>query len=72
VPREPKPVYVDLFSPLYVDSFIRMLRDAPHVDVTEMLPSIDETWLVDAANTSYCSELRIALTDPRHWHPEPY
>lgn len=72
VPREPKPVYVDLFSPLYVDSFVRLLRDAPHVDVSEMLPSLDETWLVDAAKTSYVSELRIAMTDPRHWHPEPY
>ncbi|WP_407741307.1 lantibiotic dehydratase [Hyalangium sp.] len=67
LPEEPKPLYLDLMSPLYVDIFCRKARDAAQVTLTEMLPSVDELWLVDGEGRRYTSELRFAAVDPKPW-----
>lgn len=67
LPEEPKPLYLDLMSPLYVDLFCRKAYDAGHVTLTEMLPSVDELWLVDGEGRRYTSELRFAAVDPKPW-----
>lgn len=67
ITTEKKPCYLDLESPIYVDTFCRLLRAAwesapgsASVSVSEMLPRIDQAWLGDAAGNLYTSELRIA------------
>ncbi|MGZ3457977.1 MAG: lantibiotic dehydratase, partial [Archangium sp.] len=67
LPEEPKPLYLDLMSPLYVDIFCRKALDAEQVTLTEMLPSVDELWLVDGEGRRYTSELRFAAVDPKPW-----
>ena len=66
-PTERKPCYLDLDSPIYVNVFAKTLRhldpDAP-VRIVEMLPRIDETWLVDINGTTYTSELRLVARRP--------
>lgn len=72
VPTEPKPMYVDLTSPLHVFSLGRAVRaafrelgpDAP-VSVTEPLPGPEHAWLPDAAGRRYHSELRLQIRDPQ-------
>lgn len=67
---EVKPFYVDFESPVYVEILAKMVRrvlasDKPGtpVVVSEMLPTIDQLWLPDAANQKYTSELRIVVVD---------
>jgi hypothetical protein len=67
---EPKPCYVDLDAPLYVDLLSKMVRKAAAgggpdcvVRLSEMLPRLDQAWLVDARGRHYTSELRIAALD---------
>lgn len=70
VPVERKPVYLDLHSPTLVDIFCKMVRrtldenpaDAT-VDITEMLPTTEQTWLTDAAGQRYTCELRVVAVD---------
>ncbi|WP_437573330.1 lantibiotic dehydratase [Sorangium sp. So ce887] len=69
VPEEPKPCYVDLESSVYVESFAKLVRKASAVSISEMLPSLDETWLVDAEGRAYTSELRMVAVDPEPWRP---
>jgi hypothetical protein len=69
VPEEPKPLFVDLESPIFIDMLSRILRKATSVTVTEMLPSIAETWLPDASGATYTCELRLVCVDPQHWEP---
>jgi hypothetical protein len=69
VPEEPKPVYVDLESPLYVELLARLARKASSLSFSEMLPGPDEAWLEDAAGDRYTSELRMAAVDPVPWRP---
>jgi len=65
---EVKPCYLDLDSPIFVDIFAKMLRNATapdeSVSVSEMLPSVDQAWLRDSAGELYTSELRIAAVEP--------
>jgi hypothetical protein len=67
--HEPKPVYLDFDSPLYVDVFVRLLkqagRPAESVRLVEMLPRADQSWLVDASGRRYASELRLVVPVPR-------
>ncbi len=70
VPTERKPAYLDLESLALVDVFCKMVRrmteaklDQATVDVTEMLPAMDQLWLRDAAGQCYNSELRIVAVD---------
>jgi hypothetical protein len=67
ISTEKKPCYLDLESPIYIDTFARLLRvsweaapGSASVSVSEMMPRIDQTWLSDAAGNLYTSELRIA------------
>jgi len=69
VPHEPKPFYLDLGSPIYIDIFVRYLTGATALGLSEMLPAHGELWLSDADGKSYTSELRFAAVDPRHWSP---
>jgi hypothetical protein len=69
VPEEQKPLYVDFSSPIFVESFRRIVRKASRLTVTEMLPTHDQCWLADSAGERYTSELRAALVDPRPWRP---
>jgi hypothetical protein len=52
-----------------VDSFLRMLRGAKAVTISEMLPAVDHTWLPDAQGHTYTSEFRIVAKDPEPWRP---
>jgi hypothetical protein len=71
VPHEPKPFYVDLASPIYIDDFVRYLTDATTLGLSEMLPASNELWLLDRDGNSYTSELRFAAVDPQRWSPMP-
>lgn len=69
---ETKPTFVDLTSPLLVDSLATMLRsaglsggDAVAVVLSEMLPDTDQAWVPDAGGARYVSELRLQIVDPQ-------
>jgi hypothetical protein len=76
-PVEAKPFYVDFDSPSLTRVLRRMARRSaeaygPEVTLrfTEMLPTPDQTWLLDAAGNRYASELRLVVTDLTRW-PSP-
>ncbi len=65
---ERKPLFVDFDSTLYVDLFAAAVRNCKDdhsgkITVSEMLPAIDQTWLPDANNRHYTSELRMVIVD---------
>jgi hypothetical protein len=61
---EPKPVYVDLHSPVSVDLLSKLARAGQDpVAVSEMLPGPAGAWLTDPDGDRYASELRFAATD---------
>jgi hypothetical protein len=68
--EEVKPVFVDFDSAIYVATLAKRLRAATSASVSEMLPSIDESWVTDNAGERYTAELRIAAVDPASWQPE--
>jgi len=78
-PAEPKPVYVDFASPVYVEVLAgavrRLLREAGpgsgSLTITEMLPTPDQAWLPDAAGNRYTAEFRITIVDDRRVPDEP-
>ena len=70
VPEEPKPFYVDFDSAPFVEGFSRICRKASAATVSEMLPSPGETWLADAAGSTYTSELRVVARDGKAF-PSP-
>src|SRR5205823_3589318 len=63
LPLEPKPIFVDLASPILVEILARFVRralaegaaEAPVV-LGELLPGLDRLWLTDAAGNRYTSE----------------
>jgi hypothetical protein len=70
VPIEPKPLYVDFDSPVYVEILAKAIRRTRENDktnstltVTEMLPTPDQVWLPDAQGRRYTSEFRIVAFD---------
>jgi hypothetical protein len=72
-PTEVKPFYVDFDSPIYVDIFAKVIRQASrHADadgritLSEMLPTPDQAWLPDAEGRHYTSELRMTAVDLDH------
>jgi hypothetical protein len=67
VPEEVKPQYVDFESPIYVDNFVKLVRKASSIAVSEMFPTHEQTWLVDGAGRRYTSELRFVAQDPIPW-----
>jgi hypothetical protein len=69
-PIEPKPVYIDFASPIYVRILSKLIRqitesdlDNPKLVISEMYPAHDKLWLTDADGKRYTSELRIAALD---------
>jgi Lantibiotic dehydratase, N terminus len=69
-PVEPKPIYVDLDSPVLVELLTQAIRRTERsgrrdawITFTEMLPTPDQTWLPDAAGRRYTSELRLVAVD---------
>lgn len=69
---ETKPVFLDFTSPLYVGSFVTMVRSARMTGgesitlaISEMLPDINHAWVPDSAGQRYVSELRLQIRDPR-------
>lgn len=69
IPEETKPLFLDLASPTYVELAARMVRKAKAVSISEMLPDLDDLWLVDAECRRYTSELRLVAVDPEPWVP---
>lgn len=70
IPIEKKPAYLDLDSPSFVDIFCKMVRRTlaanlpdPCVELTEMLPTLENVWLRDAADQQFTSEFRIVAVD---------
>jgi hypothetical protein len=70
---EVKPFYLDLDSPVYVDIFAKVIRQASRqegadgsITLIEMLPTPDQAWLPDAEGRHYTSELRMAAVDLDH------
>ena len=67
---EAKPFYVDFDSPIYVDIVAKTIRrclesnlkELP-VRFSEMLPTHDGLWLIDAEGQHYTSELRMVALD---------
>ncbi|HEY3873472.1 MAG TPA: hypothetical protein VGM10_34260, partial [Actinocrinis sp.] len=66
---EPRPFYVDLSSPVYVNilakAIRRLARNDPGGQLTfsEMLPTPEQTWLTDDRGRRYTSELRLVAVD---------
>ena len=71
IPEEVKPFYLDLDSPLIVENFLKLARQATALTVTEMLPTLEQAWLRDSEGRRYTSELRLAIVEPRSWSPPP-
>ena len=69
VPEETKPVFLDLASPTFVELAAKIVRKATAVSVSEMLPDLDDLWLIDAERRRYTSEFRMVATDPEPWAP---
>ncbi|HEU0037036.1 MAG TPA: lantibiotic dehydratase [Kofleriaceae bacterium] len=67
VPQEKKPCFLDLESPHYIDLMSHLVRKAPEVGVSEMLPDVDHVWLPGRDGARYTSELRICAVDPEPW-----
>jgi hypothetical protein len=69
-PVEEKPFFVDFDSPILVSVFAKTIRRTIKdglkerlITVTEMLPTLDQTWLTDAQGQRYTSEFRIVAVD---------
>ena len=72
---EEKPCFVDLDSPIYVNTFAKIIRrtvensrsqesdPSQQLIVTEMLPNPDQAWLTDGQGNRYTSEFRIVALD---------
>jgi hypothetical protein len=63
-PDETKPVFVDLESSLLVNNMVRMARKVSSITISEMLPDVEHTWLVDHDGRTYTTELRVVAVDP--------
>lgn len=66
VPGEVKPVFIDLESSVLVDHLARMARNVSSITISEMLPDVEHTWLIDHEHRTYTSELRVVAVDPLH------
>jgi hypothetical protein len=67
IPEERKPMFLDLDSPVLVNTFAKQVRRAASISISEMLPGLDELWLCDTERRAYTSELRLAAVDPVSW-----
>ncbi|MFG1678320.1 lantibiotic dehydratase [Micromonospora sp. NPDC049282] len=68
-PAEPRPLFVDFDSPVYVNLFVKAVRRLGRTDpqarltVSEMLPTPEQAWLTDDQGNRYTSELRFVAYD---------
>ncbi|WP_414939090.1 hypothetical protein [Amycolatopsis sp. cmx-11-51] len=68
---EPRPLYVDFDSPVYVQILAKAIRRLTRKDpdatltLTEMLPTPEQTWLADGHGDTYTAELRLVAVDQR-------
>ncbi|WP_409492828.1 lantibiotic dehydratase [Amycolatopsis sp. cmx-11-12] len=68
-PTEPRPLYVDFDSPVYVQILAKAIRRLTRKDpdatltITEMLPTPEQTWLADGHGDTYTAELRLVAVD---------
>ena len=68
-PRERKPMYLDVESPVLARVLCRHARQAAEepgggtIRFTEMLPAPEQCWLADAEDNRYVSELRLVAVD---------
>jgi hypothetical protein len=69
-PEETKPVFIDTDSPIFVELLAKQLRNASAVAFSEMLPTIDDSWVLDARGERYTAELRLAAVDPIRWESQ--
>ncbi len=69
VSQEPKPCFVDLTSPHFIELAAHLIKRASRVTFSEMLPGPHELWLPDAAGNRYTSEFRVVAVDPQAWTP---
>ncbi|MFG2104550.1 thioesterase domain-containing protein [Micromonospora echinaurantiaca] len=67
---ETKPCFVDLSSPAFSNMFCAMVRaargdggDDTSLVISEMLPTVADAWVPDAAGRRYFSELRLHIVD---------
>ncbi|HEY0166877.1 MAG TPA: lantibiotic dehydratase [Jatrophihabitans sp.] len=69
VPVEDKPTAVDFSSLALVNLLTKLIRRTAEADpaatirLTEMLPDLDQLWLVDAADERYSCEFRMVAVD---------
>ncbi|MGN5380921.1 lantibiotic dehydratase [Streptomyces lasalocidi] len=68
-PNEDKPVLLDFGSVPLVNLFARAVRKAAEapdslINMAEMQPDVQESWLHDESGASYTAELRIVAVDP--------
>ena len=69
-PVEDKPLFLDLHSPVLIEIFAKVVRRTQReagadarIGVSEMLPDIEHSWLVDSNGERYTSELRLVAVD---------
>lgn len=74
-PGEQKPIAVDFRSLPLVNSLAKVIRQAKAawpdqpIQLVEMVPDLDQLWLVDADGAPYTSELRLVAHDG--WYDDP-
>ncbi|WP_019870463.1 lantibiotic dehydratase [Salinispora oceanensis] len=69
-PTEPRPFFVDFDSPVYVNILAKSARrlhrqgdPEARLVITEMLPTPEQTWLMDDQGERYTAELRFVAVD---------
>jgi len=69
-PIEVKPFYLDFSSPIYMNLFARAVRNSVErsgtdskITISEMLPTIEDAWMIDYQGERYTAELRIVAVD---------
>ncbi len=69
-PTEPRPFFVDFDSPVYVNILAKSARrlhrqgdPEARLVITEMLPTPEQTWLLDDQGERYTAELRFVAVD---------
>lgn len=68
VTSQPKPVYLDVESPTFVDIFCKLVRGEPTlITLSEMLPAFEQLWLPHPSGGCCTSELRMAIVNPVTW-----
>src|ERR1019366_3093758 len=70
VPVEDKPLYLDFSSIVLVNMFAKAVRrtlehETHSVSLSEMLPDLDQNWLVDATGAAYCTDFRLGAATRR-------